>query len=93
MSARRPSVVMSFPARLGTVLPLDSVVNASHEGGYPTCEEHNNVLLPGTLLYSPRSVPDKVAIGGGEHGCLYMLLSPYDGKEPPECAELLRGEQ
>ena len=92
VSARRPSVVMSFPALLGTVVPLDSVV-PEDEGNTSILEEDSPTLLPGTLLYSPRSVPDEVAIGGGLHGCLYMLLAPYTGREAPECAEFIRRDR
>ena len=47
-------------------------------------------LLPGTLLYSTRSVPDDEALVEGVHGCVYMLLSEYNGTQAPECAEFLR---
>ena len=92
VSARRHSVVMSFPALLGTVVPLDSVV-PEDEGNASALEEDSPTLPPGTLLYSTRSVPDEVAIGGGLHGCLYMLLAPYTGREAPECAEFIRRDR
>ena len=72
--------------------PLDSVV-PEDEGNASVLEESSPSLPPGTLLYSPRSVPDEVAIGGGLHGCLYMLLTTYTGREAPECAEFIRRDR
>ena len=81
---------MSFPAHSGTVVPLDALVATRMDGGEAEGGADRARILRGNLLYSPRAVPDEVAIGSGEHGCLYMLLNDYDGSDAPECAELLR---
>ena len=84
--ARRPSLAMSFPLNLGTVLPLDAVVNK--EGN-----ERSKTLLPGTLLYSLMRVSPEEAAQEEHAGELYMLISPYDGSSAPECAQLLRKQR
>ena len=64
VTARRPSLAMSFPLNLGTVLPLDAVVNKQGDEG-------PKVLLPGTLLYSLMRVPpEEAATRGAELAAL-----------------------
>ena len=92
VSARRPSLVMSFPAHPGTVVPLDALV-ATREDEEEEPIVGSAKVLRGNLLYSPRAVPDAEAIDGGEHGCLYILLEDYDGRGAPACAEMLRMER
>ena len=88
VSARRPSLVMSFPIDLGTVLPLDLLVPREPAEG-----TERSSLLPGTLLYSIMLTSREAALAGEEAGELYMLLEAYDGQNAPECAQLLRKEK
>ena len=85
-------MILAFPKRLGTVVPLDSVVPRKGlvEGSE---DEATTAIPPGTLLYSLRRASDEEAIGGSEAGCLYMLIEPYNGLGPPLCAEMLRSDR
>ena len=75
---------MSFPLNLGTVLPLDSVIERGDEA------RSTGALLPGTLLYSLVRSTRGASTEDGDAGGIYMLIASYDGSAAPECAQLLR---
>ena len=75
VSARRPSLVMSFPAHPSTVVPLDALV-ATRGDEEEELETGSARVLRGNLLYSPRAVPDVEAIGGGR---AWLLIHAAQG--------------